>query len=218
MVDVSSVIVIITFFVIFGIFLAFDLFKRNEKYGYLAYIVAVLPVNFYWGLGYDPLMAYVILFILWDIILLRDTIGVYLKRNKEINEILLYLTLGIIVQLIISAILPEINTALQNYNARVWFFWLPNVHWAIHLAGVALTFRLVATLMVLLIVIPLILDIKDEEATLPILIVFVAIFIIPFLYVSYIWIPEATGVLTFLFSVILFIVLLLITRSGKETK
>ncbi|MFW9772805.1 MAG: hypothetical protein ACFFEO_11675 [Candidatus Thorarchaeota archaeon] len=218
MVDVSSVIVIITFFVIFGIFLAFDLFKRNEKYGYLAYIIAVLPVNFYWGLGYDPLMAYVILFILWDITLLRDTIGVYLKRNKEINDILLYLTLGIIIQLIISAILPEINTALQNYNARVWFFWLPNVHWDIHLAGVALTFKIVATIMVLLIVIPLILDIRDEEATLPILIVFVALFIIPFLYVSYIWIPEATGVLTFLFSVILFIVLLLITRSGKETK
>jgi hypothetical protein len=218
MVDVSSVIIIITFFVIFGIFLAFDLFKRNEKYGYLAYIVAVLPVNLYWGLGYDPLMAYVILFILWTITLLRDTIGVYLKRNKEINEILLYMTLAIIIQLIISAILPEINTTLRTHNNKIWFFWLPNVHDPIHIAGVVLAFKITATLMVLLIIIPLILDIKDEEATLPILIVFVAIFIIPFLYISYVWLPEATGVLTFLFSVILFIVLLLITRSGKETK
>ena len=72
--------------------------------------------------------------------------------------------------------------------------------------------------MVLLIIFPLILDIKDEEATLPILIVFVAIFILPFLYLSYIWLPEAMGVMTFLFSVILFIVLLLMTKSGKETK
>ena len=61
--DASAVIVIITFFVIFGIFLCFDLFKRNEKYGYLAYIVAVLPANFYWGLGYDVLFAYIILFV-----------------------------------------------------------------------------------------------------------------------------------------------------------
>jgi hypothetical protein len=72
--------------------------------------------------------------------------------------------------------------------------------------------------MVLLVIIPLILDIKDEEATLPILIVFVVIFILPFLYLSFIWVPEAMGVLTFLFSVILFVILLIITRSGKETK
>ena len=215
--DVGSIIIMITFFVIYGIFLAFDLFKRNEKYGYLAYIAAVLPANAFWQIPFDPLLVYIILFILWTLALLRDTIGVYLKRNKEINEILLYITLGIIIQLIISAILPEINTSLKGYFVgKVWFFWLPNVHSGFSLEIVTLTFRIVATLMVLLIVIPLILDIKDEEATLPILIVFVAIFIIPFLYLSYIWIPEAMGVLTFLFSVILFIVLLLITRSGKE--
>ena len=203
---------------IYALFLAFDLFKRNEKYAYLSYIVAVLPVNFYWGLGYDPLFAYTILFILWIISLLRDTIGIYLKRDKEINEILLYLTLAIIIQLIVSAILPEIDSDLRTFTEQVLYFWLPNIHSAIFTEGVATTFKVTATLLVLLVIIPLILDIRDEEATLPVLIVFVAIFILPFLYLSYIWIPEAMGVMTFLFSVVLLIVLLMITRSGKETK
>ena len=218
MVDASAVIVIITFFVIYGIFLVFDLFKRNEKYAYLSYIVAILPVNFYWGLGYDPLFAYIILFILWIISLLRDTISIFLKKDKEINEILLYLTLAIIIQLIVSAILPEVDTDLREHTEQVLYFWLPNVHSTIFQETTALTFKVTATLMILLIIIPLIMDIKDEEATLPVLIVFVAIFILPFLYLSYIWLPEAMGVMTFLFSVLLFVVLLLITRSGKEIK
>jgi hypothetical protein len=215
--DASAIIVIITFFVIYGIFLCFDLFKRNEKYGYLAYVAAIMPANFYWGLGYDVLVAYIILFILWDITLLRDTVGVYLKKNKEINEILLYLTLAIVIQLIVSAILPEVNSDLETYTEKIFYFWLPNIHSDVFRPGTVAMFQIAATLMILLIVIPLILDIKDEEATLPILIVFVVIFIVPFLYLSYIWIPEAMGVMTFLFCVILFIVLLLITRSGKET-
>lgn len=218
MVDASAVIIIITFFVIYAIFLAFDLFKRNEKYAYLSYIVAVLPVNFYWGLGYDVLFAYVILFILWIISLLRDTIAMYLKRDKEINEILLYLTLAIIIQLIISAILPEVNSDLTNYTEQVLYFWLPNVHSAVFRESTAIIFKVTATILVLLVIIPLIIDIRDEEATLPVLILFVAIFILPFLYLSYIWLPEAMGVMTFLFSVVLFLVLLLITRSGKEIK
>jgi len=215
MADISSIIILITFFVVFGIFLLFDLFKRNEKYGYFAYVAALLPVNMHWSLGYDPLFSYIILFILWDITLLRDTIAVYMKKNKEINEILLYLFLGIIIQMIVTAIIPEINTSLQANVDPVWYFWLPNVH-THHSANIALLFRLVATIMVLLVIIPLIIDIKDEEATLPIIIIFVLIFILPFLYLSFVWIPEAMGVLTFLFSVILFVVLLLITRSGLE--
>ena len=74
-------------------------------------------------------------------------------------------------------------------------------------------FKITATILVFLVIVPLILDVKDEEIPLPIVIIFVTIFIIPFLYLSYIWIPEATGVLTFLFSVVLFVILLLITRG-----
>jgi len=215
-VDITSIIILVAFLIIFAVFLVFDLFGRNEKGAYLAYIFALLPANYYWGLELDPLIAYIILFILWDITLLRDTIGIYRKKDKEINETLLYLFLGIIIQLIVTAILPGAIPNLTASTDQVLYFWLPNVH-THTIATVALGFRITATLMVLLVIIPLILDIKDEEATLPILIVFVVIFILPFLYLSFIWVPEAMGVLTFLFSVILFVILLIITRSGKET-
>ena len=221
--DISSIIVLITLFVIYGVFLGFDLFKREEKYAYLAYIVAVVPINYLWYLSaeidnFDVLGAYLVLFVLWIITLLRDTIGMYLKQNKEINEILLYLSLGILVQLIVSAILPEINSDLETNTEELWFFWLPNVHSAVFSSSIATAFKLAATLLVLLVIIPLIIDIKDEEIPFPVFIIIIAIFVAPFLYLSYIWLPDAIPVLTFLLSVILFIVLLIITRSGKETK
>ena len=216
--DITSIIILATLGIIFVIFLLFDLFGRNEKYGYLAYATALIPVNYFWGIGGDPLIAYIILFVLWIITLLRDTIGMQLDKDKEINEILTYLFLAIIIQLVVSAILPEANEDLQLTTERFLYFWLPDVHSAIFLSSIALAFKLAASLFIFLIVIPLILDIKDEEAPLPIIIIFVAIFIVPFLYLSYIWLPEVMGVLTFLFSVILFIILLMITRSGQETK
>ncbi len=221
-VDAYQIIILATLFIIYGIFLMFDLFGRNENYGYLAYVVAVIPINYLWSMGPDYVIAaYFILFILWDITLLRDTFGVYFKKNKEINEIFLYLVLGILIQIIISAILPEGDSALQVNTEQLWFFWLPNIHSAVFEGeSLILGFKLAASLMVLLIVLPLILDIKDEEIPLPMFIIIIAIFIIPFLYISYIWLPgpETLGVLTILFSVILFIILLQITRSGKETK
>jgi len=216
--DITSIIILATLGIIFVIFLLFDLFGRNEKYGYLAYAVALIPVNYFWGVGGDPLLAYIILFVLWIITLLRDTIGMQLDKDKDINEILMYLFLAIIIQLIVSAIIPEVNEDLQLTTEKLMYFWLPNVHSAIFLSSLVLAFKLVATLFVFLIIIPLIIDIKDEEAPLPIILIFVAIFVVPFLYLSYIWVPDLMGVLTFLFSVILFIILLLITRSGQETK
>ncbi len=217
-IDINAIIIIGTLFVIFGIFFLFDLFKRNENYAYLAYIVAVIPASTIWGFGYDPILSFLILIVLWDITLLRDTIGVYLKKEKDINEILLYLTLSILILLIVSAILPVTNVTLQAYLEKMTFFWLPNIHSEVVLfnSSLVLGFKLAATLLVLLIIIPLIIDIKDEEIPLPVFIIYIGIFIIPFLYISYIWLPEAMGVLTFLFSVVLFFVLLLITRSGKE--
>ena len=211
--DPTSIIILITLCIIFVVFLIFDLFQRNEKAGYLAYIVALLPVNYFWGIEGDPLMVYIILFSLWIITLLRDTIGVYLDKNKDINEILMYLFLAIIIQLIITAIIPEVNEDLQLTTEKIMYFWVPNVHSAIFLESITLPFKIVATVFILLIVIPLIIDVKDEEAPLPIVIIFVALFIIPFLYLSYIWVPDIMGVLTFLFSVILFIILLMITKK-----
>ena len=219
--DINTIIVLITFVIIFAVFLVFDLFKRNEKYAYMAYIVALLPVNFMWMINFDILGVYLLLFILWCVTLIRDLWGVK-KDKKEINDIVLYLALAILIQLIITSIIPVSVPSLLT-NTTPWLvFNLPDIYtdtFAVETwvnLNILLAFRITATIMIILVIIPLILDIKDEEVPLPMFIIIIALFILPFLYLSYLWYPEATGVLTLLMSVILFIILLLITRSGKE--
>ena len=223
--DINSMIITGTLFVIFGVFLFFDLFKRNEKYAYLAYIVALVPVNFLWFLQFDALGVYLILFILWNLCLLRDLFGVSRKNDpKEINDILLYLVLGVIVQVILTAILPVSIPSMQTNTMVYGFFYFPDIYTGLFTIElwvnptILLVFRITASVLIGLVIVPLLVDLRDEEVPLPVFVIIIALFILPFLYLSYIWLPEAMGVLTFLMSVILFIVLLLITRSGKEVK
>ena len=224
--DINSIIITGTLFVIFGVFLFFDLFKRNERYGYLAYIVALVPINYLWFLQFDVLGVYLILFILWNLCLLRDLFGVARKNDpKEINDIVLYLALGIIVQILITAILPVSNELMKTNTTPYWFFYFPDIYsissgtasWFPN-RQILLAFQILATMLVGLVITPLLIDLRDEEVPLPVFIIIIGLFILPFLYLSYIWLPEAMGVLTFLMSVILFIVLLMITRSGKEVQ
>ena len=222
--DINTLIILITFLIIFAVFVVFDLFQRNEKYAYLAYLVALAPVNYLWTLNFDVLGVYFVLFILWCICLLRDLWGVK-KDKKDINYIVLYLVLAIVVQFILTAVLPVTISALQT-NTTVWLgvFYLPDLYtetfgieaWVDPV--ILLGFRLTATLLIILVIIPLIVDLKDEEVPLPLFIIIIALFILPFLYLSFIWLPSAVPVLTFLMCVILFIILLIITRSGKEVQ
>ncbi|MFX0027251.1 MAG: hypothetical protein ACFE8M_12625 [Candidatus Hermodarchaeota archaeon] len=223
---IEGIVFLITFFVIFGVFLVFDVFKRNEKYGYLAYIMALLPTDVLWGMGFDVLGVYLVLFILWDICLARDLYGVA-SEKKEINEIILYFFLAIIIQIILAGILPASIPSMQQNTRLYWFAYMPNIYlgppdYAINFAwvdlGILMGFRIAATISVGLVILPLLIDLKGEEVPIPVFIVIIALFVMPFLYLSYIWLPQAMAVLTFLFSVILFIVLLLITRSGKEVQ
>ncbi|MHA2289860.1 MAG: hypothetical protein ACXABG_13835 [Promethearchaeota archaeon] len=224
--DINSIIFIVLLFVIFGVFLIFDVFKRNERYGYLAYIVALIPINYIWFLQYDVLWAYLILFILWNLCLLRDLFGVARKKDpKEINDIVLYLALGIVIQVILTAILPISTAGMRTNTTPYWFFYLPDIYRISPGTNplfpnptILLAFRISATLLIGLVIVPLLVDLRDEEVPLPVFIVIIGLFILPFLYLSYVWLPEAMGVLTFLMSVILFIILLIITRSGKEVK
>jgi len=223
--DINTIIITTTLFVIFGVFLFFDLFKRNERYGYLAYIVALLPINFLWFLQFDALGVYLILFILWNLCLVRDLFGVARKNDpKEINDIVLYLALGIIIQAILTAILPVSIPIMQTNTIPYWFFYFPDIYTATFgieawvNPTILLAFRVLATMLIGLVIMPLLIDLRDEEVPLPVFIIIIGLFILPFLYLSYVWLPEAMGVLTFLMSVILFITLLIITKSGKEVK
>ena len=218
---INSMIIIATLFVIYGIFLFFDLFKRNERYGYLAYIVALIPVNALWFLQFDVLGVYLILFILWIFCLLRDLYGVT-KEKKEINDIVLYLVLAIILQLILTAILPVSISTMQTNTTLYWFFYLPDTYTSIF--GIEswvnptmfFAFKVTASILIALVIVPLFIDLKGEDVPLPVFIIIIGLFIPPFLYLSYVWLPGAMAMLTFLMSVLLFILLLMITKSGKE--
>ena len=134
------------------------------------------------------------------------------------------MVLAIIIPLILAAILPESIPYLKTNNTQWLFFWLPDVYtttWGIELwvnLNVLIAFRIMASLLIFFVIVPLIIDIRGEDVPLPLFIIIIALFIPPFLYLSYVWLPQATGVLTFLMCVILFVVLLIITRSGKEGK
>ena len=223
--DINTIIITGTLFVIFGVFLFFDLFKRNERYGYLAYIVALVPINFLWYLQFDVLGVYLILFILWNLCLLRDLFGVSRKNDpKAINDIVLYLALGIIIQAILTTILPLSIPIMKTNTIPYAFFYFPDIYTATFgiqawvNPTILLAFRITASVLIGLVIVPLLVDLRDEEVPLPVFIIIIGLFILPFLYLSYIWLPEAMGVLTFLMSVLLFITLLIITRSGKEIK
>lgn len=223
--NITSAIVLGTLFLIFIVFLIFDVFKRNEKWGFLAYIVAVVPVNYMWILGLDILLVWIVLFSLWSVTLLRDLLWVY-RKTKEFDDILLFLLLGVLVQIIVTAILPapQLFSYLQTNATPYWVFWFPDVYDVTNDFAIKswvnttylMAYRLLASLVIILAIIPLLLDIKDEEVSFPIIVIITALFIIPFLILSLIWLPQAAAVLTFLLSVVLFIVLLIITRSGKE--
>ena len=137
-------------------------------------------------------------------------------------KILFFLGIGIFVQIILTGILPYMTPSMQNNCTPLWVFWVPDVYnsstnainnWVS--ANYLLGFRLAATGMVLLAILPMILDLKDsdEHINLAAIIVIDLIFVLPFLWLAYVWMGGIGWPLTFLFSVLLFIILLLLTRE-----
>ncbi|TFG06062.1 MAG: hypothetical protein EU539_08730 [Promethearchaeota archaeon] len=222
MADLGSIIVATTFFIIYGIFLFYDWFRPGEKWGFLAYVTAVLPADTLWFMGFDVLIAYTVLFMLWNVCLIRDLLFVF-RKDREYDDIFLFLILGIIVHIILTAILPapQVNPKMQQNTAPWGFFYFPDVYTATY--GIQswvdpsalLAFRLSATFMVILVIMPMIVDLKESEEHISLLalVIIDAIFILPFLWLAYVWVGGLGWPLTFLFAVVLLIILLLLTRE-----
>ncbi|MHA1733753.1 MAG: hypothetical protein ACTSU5_17540 [Promethearchaeota archaeon] len=222
----NEIVVLITLFIIYGIFLLYDLFGRDEPLGHLAYIMALVPGNYLWylftveGSGLESLGslgAYLILVILWLVPLLRD---LFTTRgdNKDLDDVVLFLVIGIIVQLILSAVLPSpsVIPSLQAGCTTYWkYFYLPDLGAQAYSSAMVLSFKLVSTLLVLFVIIPLILDLKGESVAPWIILIIVALFAIPLAYISWLWLPDSWYLLLFLELVILAIVFLRITTSGN---
>lgn len=230
----TEIILLITFGLIYGIFLMYDLFKRGDKLGSLAYIFALLPGNYLWYIvtknemyEFGATGSSMVLACLWLFAVIRD---VLLKNKsegfKDADDVVLILLIALILNIILSAILPSegLNiTHMQNGTDIFWkWFYIPDFK-AISAnpasAAIILVYKILCSVLAISVMIPLIIDLKETPVNLVALIIITLIFAVPFGFLAYLWAGSNTDmipVLLFLFSVIFFIFLLLITKGQKE--
>ncbi|HMF32185.1 MAG TPA: hypothetical protein VKK79_12255 [Candidatus Lokiarchaeia archaeon] len=228
-------IIFITLLIIYGLTLCWDLLKREEPYGNFAYITALLPANFLWfaiqdslgsGNSFNALGAAAFLMTLWFLAMVRD-IATTRSKKKDLDDVVLYLLVGIIIQLILYAVmpangvLPALNENAAGATSTFWSFWImPNINWTGYPALIVLWFRLVTTALLAGVIIPMIMDLKGTPVHPGVLIVIAALFMIPFAFLAYIWVPDTTGtwVAILFMLMVLFVILLLSLARSPTTK
>ncbi|UYP43845.1 hypothetical protein NEF87_000130 [Candidatus Lokiarchaeum ossiferum] len=229
----TEIILLITFGLIYGIFLVYDLFKRGDNYGTLAYIFALLPGNYLWYIVTKNAMydfgatgASMVLVCLWLFAVFRDIlIKDKSEGYKDADDVVLVLIIALILNFILSAVLPAFTSLnfMANGTKEFWtWFRIPETF---HIftyspsAAIILVYKIMCTVLTLTVIIPLIIDLKETPVNIVALIIITIIFAVPFGFLAYLWAGNSTPmipVLLFLFSVIFFIFLLLITKGQKE--
>ncbi|MHA1727141.1 MAG: hypothetical protein ACTSWY_00225 [Promethearchaeota archaeon] len=234
-ITIGDWIIFATVLIVFLVFLFFDAFRRDEPYGNLAYVVAVIPVNYLWYKITEPAnlanfrffgvtSIWTILLGLWIVIMARDMILIKTKK-KDFDDVILYLIIGIIIQLILAAVLPADNVIVNmraDYGSGEpgtfvgWFFYLPNLNQTeLSLLSVNL-FKTMVTVLVLSIIFPMVWDLRGEPVNMWILVIITLIFALPFGLVCFLWLPDYSWALLLMVSVLFFIILLLLTRGEQQ--
>ena len=216
--------------ILFLVFIFFDVFKRDEPYGNIAYIAAVIPSLYMWHLvtlpinlsyyqGWGATGAWVILTGLWSIAMLRDIILVMQKR-KDIDDVALWLAIAFIIMLVASAILPIaviLPHMQETTNLTIGFLYMPDVHFAAHDVTLLLL-QLFSTFIVLGLIVPMIRDFRGQPVNMFALLIVTLLISAPFALISYLWLPEYWYALLSAFAVLFFIMMLLLTRGGNQHK
>lgn len=221
----ESWIVFIALMIIYLTFLFYDAFKRGDKLAEIAYIAAVAPANYLWfmltpdNLEWGPLGAMTFLGILWILCVIRD---IFLKNKdkgfKDADDVALFLIIGLLIQFILTAILPASVESMKLGTSPVWsFFFLPEFNAeGLEFAAAAYTpYRIVATILTLLVIVPIILDLKNAKVNIVGILILVALFALPFYFLAFLWLPAAPWSIFFLFLVLFFVFLLVLTRSTQ---
>jgi hypothetical protein len=211
------------FMIIYGAFLFYEVFKRGDNKGQYAYIMALLPANYLWYIltinpsNWGPMGAMFFLAILWIACVIRDIFLKDAKKGiKDADDVALFLILGLVIQLILSAILPVIVESMKTGTSAVWgFLYLPefNPNNPGFAEAAWLPYRIAATTLVLLVIIPIILDLRNAKVGLVGIVIMVGIFALPFYFLAFLWLMEAPWAMFFLFMVLFFVLLLVLTRS-----
>jgi hypothetical protein len=232
--NLTDEILLLSFLLIYALTLGWDALKRDEPYGNFAYITALLPANFAWymvmgdlgsGNSFNALGAAALLVTLWLVAMVRDIYSTRIKK-KDLDDVVLYLLVGILIQLILYAVLPtqgvvpSLNDNLMGGTATYWSYWvLPNITWQGYDPRVLLWFRFAATGLVLAVAIPMISDLKGTKVHPGVLIIITIFFAIPLAFLSYIWLPGPDGswAAIFFLLTVLFLMLLLVVARGQGT-
>jgi len=222
-------IVFFSFCLLFLVFLFYDAFRRGEPFGNFAYIAAIIPSTYMWHLmtlpgnaamydGWGATGGWVVLTGLWSIAMIRDVILV-LKKDKDIDDVALYLGIAFILMMIVSAILP-INVFLNHMqdtpSPALGFLWLPDVFGVSSITLMLL--RIFSTFIVLGLIVPMIRDFRGQPVNMFALLVVTLLISAPFALISYLWLPDYWYALLSAFSVLFFILMLLMTRGGNQRK
>ena len=228
---ITETLLLVAFGLIYLAFLLYDLLKRGDNKGSIAYIVALLPANYLWyiiaknGMSeFGMVGAMMVLVGLWFFAIIRD---IYLKDRaqgyKDADDVALMLIIGLILQVIISAILPAIpaNLAMQNGTITLWtFFYLPNFADVNVSVAIVLAYKIIVTLDIVAIIIPTVVDLRDAKVSISVILILTLIFAIPFGYLAFLWAygldPAMLWVMLFLFSVVFFIFLMMLTKGNKK--
>lgn len=231
-IPVQQIVLLISFSLIYLVFLFYDLFKRGDNYGSFAYIAALLPANYLWHmvtdngwLGFGPLGAMLVLAALWFLAVIRDIIIKDRAEGfKDADDVALMLIIAIIINVILSAVLPALPNLghMENgTNAVLKYFFMPiftETEPESAVIGIVLAYKILVSLLTLSVIVPVVMDLKDMETNILALVIITVIFGIPFAFLAFLWAPAADTiwVFLFLFMVLFFIFLLMLTRGkGK---
>ena len=227
----TEYVLLIAFSLIYFAFLLYDLFKRGDNKGSIAYIAALLPANYLWYIlakngmfEFGIVGAMMVLAGLWFLAIIRD---IYLKDRaqgyKDADDVALMLIIGLILQIILSAILPAIpaNVAMQTGSLTVWtFFYMPNFADATVSVTIVLVYKIIVTLDIVAIIIPTVTDLRDAKVSIGVILIITLIFAVPFGYLAFLWAyglePAMLWVMLFLFSVVFFIFMMMITKGTEK--
>jgi hypothetical protein len=226
-----NVVVLITLIIIYLVFLLFDAFKRKERLESVAYLAATLPFAFMWSTNMiNYLGALFLMELLLTFCLCRDIAIVFILKKKNRDYAVSIVMFGVAtgVYFLFAAILPAISSVTPTPiggrpDVSNWLniAWLPYIN---NLADPFLyPFRLMTTINVFLIILPFLYEVKKAETRVGIWanIILAVIFTLPTLFLVHLWSKpiDLMGVvyvsLGFLFGVLYFIMMLMITRGRK---
>ncbi|MEX2681558.1 MAG: hypothetical protein Q6373_008155 [Candidatus Sigynarchaeota archaeon] len=222
----DQIAMILVLLLIYAVFLLYKLFKRRERLDSLVYVIATIVFAYVWWIGFDYLGSVVILLVLWTIALVRDMITNYAMKGKDkrkdsdyANSIILY-AVGVGVLFLMGAILPAFNGDLrtrpltQNFGGIVWLPLLDRSN------PMLPPFQLMITVDILMMILPMLYEIKITQARIPVWpVIFLAIiFALPTIYMIYVWVlmSDLLFVMGLFIGVLYFIILLGFTKGkGK---